>query len=132
MFILNIANKTIQECHNADAIKCFAKDTAKYKVAETKEELTGATVTAEPEGVEQAQEAQEEAETEQGVENTEQSTENESEGTTEAQNEESEEATVDYSAMKVEELRKVAKEKGIQGYANMNKGTLVEVIKAHE
>ena len=39
---------------------------------------------------------------------------------------------IDYAAMSVIELRKVAKEKGIQGYANMNKETLVEVIKAHE
>ena len=38
----------------------------------------------------------------------------------------------DYAAMNVAELRKVAKEKGIQGYANMNKETLIEVIKAHE
>lgn len=136
MFILNKTNNTIQECHNADAIKSFAKDTKKYQVAKTKEELTGAEVKAvETNGENATVDAQIEAQSPDSVsgeEITEQNQETGSEGTTEAQEQESEAAAVDYSAMKVEDLRKVAKEKGIQGYANMNKGTLVEVIKAHE
>ena len=136
MFILNKTNNTIQECHNADAIKSFAKDTKKYQVAKTKEELTGAEVKAvETNGENATEGAQIEAQSPDSVSGekiTEQNQETGSEGTTEAQEQESEAAAVDYSAMKVEDLRKVAKEKGIQGYANMNKGTLVEVIKAHE
>lgn len=136
MFILNKTNNTIQECHNADAIKCFAKDPKRYQVAKTKEELTGAEVkaveTKEEDAVVDTQIEAQSPESESGEEITEQNQENDSEGTTEAQGQESEAAAVDYSAMKVEDLRKVAKEKGIQGYANMNKGTLVEVIKAHE
>lgn len=136
MFILNKTNNTIQECHNTDAIKCFAKDSKRYQVAKTKEELTGAEVkaveTKEEDAVVDAQNEAQSPDSESGEENTEQNQESGSEGTTEAQEQETEAAAVDYSAMKVEELRKVAKEKGIQGYANMNKGTLVEVIKAHE
>ena len=37
----------------------------------------------------------------------------------------------DYANMKINDLRKIAKEKGIQGYNNMDKATLVAVIQAH-
>ena len=39
--------------------------------------------------------------------------------------------TVDYSTMKLNDLRKIAKEKGIQGYNNMDRATLAAVIQAH-
>ena len=41
MFILNKKNGSIQECHNADAIKVCRKDTDHYAVAATMEELEG-------------------------------------------------------------------------------------------
>ena len=37
----------------------------------------------------------------------------------------------DYANKKINDLRKIAKEKGIQGYNNMDKATLVAVIQAH-
>ena len=46
-------------------------------------------------------------------------------------NEDEEHPAEDYQSMSVADLRKVAKEKGIQGYGNMNKDTLVAVIMAH-
>ena len=39
--------------------------------------------------------------------------------------------TVNYEEMKLNDLRKIAKEKGIQGYNNMDKATLIAVIQAH-
>ena len=128
MFILNKTNNTIQECHNADAIKSFAKDHKRYQVAKTKEELIGAEVENEKPVAEEPQSHDSDA----GEEIIEQNQENGQEGTTESQEKDSEAVDVDYSAMTVEDLRKVAKDKGIQGYSNMNKATLVEVIKAHE
>ncbi len=38
---------------------------------------------------------------------------------------------VNYEEMKLNDLRKIAKEKGIQGYNNMDKATLIAVIQAH-
>lgn len=38
----------------------------------------------------------------------------------------------DYEHMGVKELRNAAKAKGVQGYVNMDKETLIEVIKAYE
>lgn len=128
MFILNKTNNTIQECHNADAIKSFAKDHKRYQVAKTKEELIGAEVENEKPVAEEPQSHDSDA----GEEIIEQNQESGQEGTTESQEQDSEAVDVDYSAMTVEDLRKVAKDKGIQGYSNMNKATLVEVIKAHE
>ncbi len=37
----------------------------------------------------------------------------------------------DYEAMNVQQLRKVAKDLGVQGYNNMNRATLLAVIAAH-
>jgi len=39
--------------------------------------------------------------------------------------------STDYESMNVEQLRKVAKELGVQGYSNMNRATLLAVIAAH-
>lgn len=132
MFILNKTNNTIQECHNADAIKSFAKDHKRYQVAKTKEELIGAEVENEKPVAEEPQNEPQSPDSDAGEEIIEQNQESGQEGTTESQEQDSEAVDVDYSAMTVEDLRKVAKDKGIQGYSNMNKATLVEVIKAHE
>lgn len=115
MFILNKKNGVITECNNEDVINHCKKHSDEYAVGKKPEELKGNAVPVpdeEPEEIEaEAIEPEEE----------------------EIEEEEAEpEAEVDYSTLSVAELRKVAKEKGIQGYANMNKETLVEVIKAHE
>lgn len=127
MFILNKASGMIQEMSNNDVIKACKADPNHYAVANTREELLGETPA---EGTELPQNDQEE---DAGEELPMNPPENDSEGSEDAQEDESEAVeSVDYSKMTVEELRKIAKDKGIQGYGNMNKGTLVEVIKAHE
>ena len=103
MFILNKKSGVISEASNEDVINHCKKNSDEYAVAEKAEELTGAAAPAE----------------------------NPAPADPEDEDPESTEET-DYAAMSVAELRKVAKEKGIQGYANMNKETLIEVIKAHE
>ena len=40
-------------------------------------------------------------------------------------------AAPDYADMKINDLRRIAKEKGIQGYMNMDKATLAAVIQVH-
>ena len=101
MFILNKTNNTIQECHNADAIKSFAKDHKRYQVAKTKEELIGAEVENEKPVAEEPQSPDSDA----GEEIIEQNQESGQEGTTESQEQDSEAVDVDYSAMTVEDLR---------------------------
>ena len=46
-------------------------------------------------------------------------------------NAEGNDQNTDYDKMNVQQLRKVAKEMGVQGYANMQRATLLAVIKAH-
>ena len=46
-------------------------------------------------------------------------------------NTEGNDQNTDYDKMNVQQLRKVAKEMGVQGYANMQRATLLAVIKAH-
>lgn len=114
MFIKNLKSGVISEVHNKDVIKHCKKNSDEYAVADTAEELTGA-----------AAPVEEPAPAEPEVEETAEEPEDETEET-------ETEPAQDYASMSVAELRKVAKEKGIQGYANMNKETLIEVIKAHE
>ena len=118
MFIKNLKSGVISEVRNEDVIEHCKKYSDEYAVAKTAEELAGAVApTKEPAPEEPEDAEQETAEPE--TEEPEKSTEDDAEDT-------------DYASMNVAELRKVAKEKGIQGYANMNKETLIEVIKAHE
>ena len=120
MFILNKKNGVITECNNEDVINHCKKHSDEYAVGKKPEELKGDAVPVpdeEPEEIEaEAIEPEEEEVAEEEIE----------------EEQEEPEAEVDYSTLSVAELRKVAKEKGIQGYANMNKETLIEVIKAHE
>lgn len=46
-------------------------------------------------------------------------------------NAEGNDQNTEYDKMNVQQLRKVAKEMGVQGYANMQRATLLAVIKAH-
>ena len=139
MFILNKRNNKIQECHNADAIKICRQDSANYAVAETMEELLGKALKkgqeqpetnagkecmaeeskVAPEAAQKAQEDTSEAE---------ETREAASDGWEQLPEEEKVEAL---EAKTVSDLRKIAKEIGIQGYANMNKGTLVAMIMNH-
>lgn len=146
MFILNKSTGIIQECTNADAIKSCRKDPDHYAVAGTKEELSGkkaeepqkepekVTPEGKPEGEQKAppegtQGAQE------GNGDGEQSTEGsqEPDASKEGANKEAPEGK-DEGALKdksVNDLRKIAKEKGITGYGNMNKDTLIAMIENH-
>lgn len=139
MFILNRNNMQIQECHNSDVIKVCTKDTKNYAVAATKEELETA-----------AGMAQKQPETNEAEENINggQKTDPEGtqggqggnpEGTNQQQNGQGdewknlpeEEKLAALEAKKVDELRKIAKAEGIQGYGNMTKDTLVAMIMNH-
>ena len=109
MFIKNKKSGVITEVSNEDVINHCKKNSDEYEVAD---KLSGFGKEPEPEEIEEVEDTEEPRE---------ESTENEETPVVE-----------DYSLLSVADLRKVAKEKGIQGYANMNKETLVEVIKAHE
>ncbi len=161
MFILNKKTKVIQECSNNDVVKACKKDAEGYDVADTMEALqdpkaaeaaqaaakekeeaeaaqTAAKAAEDEKAAQEAQEAAEKAAAEQqkaedekkaaeatqAAQDTTQSNETNADGTKESD-------AVDYQSMNVADLRKVAKEKGIQGYGNMNKDTLVAVIMAH-
>jgi len=120
MFIKNLKSGIITEIQNQDVIKHCKKHSDEYEVAES---LSGFGKEPKPE----------ETPIEEPEEEIEEPEEAETADEAEEETEEPEEASeVDYASLSVADLRKVAKEKGIQGYANMNKETLVEVIKAHE
>lgn len=139
MFILNKNTKVIQECNNSDVIKMCRKDTKNYAVAETKEELEGKAF----------QEPQEEPKNTEPEGNTNEEQKGAPEGNSEGQavgnepeskkeeGQESwkelpeEEKLAALESKKVEELRKIAKAEGIQGYGNMSKDTLVAMIMNH-
>lgn len=151
MFILNKKTKQIQECHNSDVIKVCAKDTKNYAVAATKEELAAVAAgmaqnqpeknqgeninegqKVAPEGTQESQGG-----TSEGAEGTEQQQEADHEGQGNAEGQDDwkrlpeEEKLAALEAKKVDELRKIAKAEGIQGYGNMNKDTLVAMIMNH-
>lgn len=128
MFILNRMSNMITECTHPDVIEVCRKDAKHYAVAKTKEELLG-----------NHQEPQEEPEKVEGEELEPEGKENEPEGTEkategnamnapEAAGELTEE---ELTAKTVKDLREIAKDAGIQGYANMNKETLVQMILNH-
>lgn len=152
MFILNKTTKTIQECHNQDAIKACKKDADHYAVAETREELLAPAK--EPEKAPEentgkpSQEPQNKPEEGKGGETPKEEQKNAPEGTQGAQGGTSEggqqdgtnedplntagdERLAELNAKKVAELREIAKAAGIQGYANMNKDTLIAMIMNH-
>jgi hypothetical protein len=114
MFIKNIKSGVTMECLNSDVIRQCAKDD-NYIVAETLQGINGEAATPNKPETVQTNEAEENTDSDEKSEP----------GTA------GEAADGDYSSMKINDLRKIAKEKGIQGYANMDKLTLAEVIKAH-
>lgn len=111
MFIKNIKTGMIHEVINEDVIRQCSKDD-NYIVSDTREGLNGAGAVTEnaipdAEEVEEITESEEENAPQEDMEK------------------------MDYSSMTVKELREIAKDKGIQGYKNMNKDTLIAVIEAH-
>lgn len=156
MFILNKNNQQIQECHNSDVIKVCIKDTKNYAVAATKEELAAVAAgmaqnqpemkqgeeninkeqKTDPEGTQAGQGGtSDEQQAAGGAGDNTQSTDPENtqqaDGQDDWKNLPEEEKLAALEAKKVDELRKIAKAEGIQGYGNMNKDTLVAMIMNH-
>lgn len=153
MFILNKTTNIIQECKNKDVIKVCSKDTKHYAVAATRAELE-AVAHQEPQG--EAKTSAPEGNTTQGQNGAPEGTqEGQGTGSEGKQPDESaagtqngnaeggqevdnawktlpeEEKLAALEAKKVDELRKIAKNEGIQGYSNMSKDTLVAMIMNH-
>jgi hypothetical protein len=114
MFIKNVKSGVTMECLNNDVIRQCTKDD-NYIVMETLNEMEAAAAT--PIKPETATISEPEE-----ITDSDEKSEPETAG---------EAAEDDYASMKINDLRKIAKEKGIQGYTNMDKLTLAEVIKAH-
>lgn len=153
MFILNKKTGNIQECHNADAIKVCRKDTDHYAVAATKEELEGKAANKPQNGPEKPEAGNTntpEKAAPEGAEGLREGKEGQQEGTGEGAGQEpgsgeekpgqvgedplngaGDERLAELNGKKVAELREIAKGMGIQGYANMNKDTLVAMIMNH-
>lgn len=134
MFILNKKTGTVQECHNNDAIKVCRKDTDNYTVSEKREELLkehAEEPKKEPEKEEAGNSSPDTKKDDSGAAEGAQDGEN-GEGKGQQESEGGAELTEEaLNAMKVEDLRAIAKEKKIQGYGNMNKQTLVAMILNH-
>lgn len=138
MFILNKKTGTVQECHNNDAIKTCRKDMDNYVVAETREKLLNKPAE-EQRNREAGNSSSDTTEADSGAAESVHEGENgEGEGQQQADEDklaagegagEPDEAAL--QAMKVDTLREMAKSKGIQGYWNMNKETLVVMIMNH-
>ena len=153
MFILNKKTGNIQECHNADAVKACRKDADRYLVAATREELEGKAANKPQEGLRKSEAGENTKEPEKAApEAAEKATEGKEEkqaaGTGEEKqagageektgqggedplNGAGDERLAELNGKKVAELREIAKGIGIQGYANMNKDTLVAMIMNH-
>ena len=137
MWIRNKVTNTLQEIHNADVIKICKKEPEKYELSEeypgdNKEVKAGTQAAAEKKTKEEAEKAAKEAEAKETAKKAEeeaaQAAAQAAAGGEGAGNDVTPE---DYANMKINDLRKIAKEKGIQGYNNMDKATLVAVIQAH-
>ena len=161
MFILNKKTGNIQECHNADAVKACRKDADRYLVAATREELEGKAANKPQEGLRKSEAGENTKEPEKAApEAAEKATEGKEEkqaaGTGDGEkagageekqagageektgqggedplNGAGDERLAELNGKKVAELREIAKGMGIQGYANMNKDTLVAMIMNH-
>ena len=130
MWIRNKVTNTLQEIHNADVIKICKKEPEKYELSEEypgdNEEVKAAEKKAEEEAEKAAKEAEAKAKAEGAAKKVEEAAQ--AAGGEGAGNDATPE---DYANKKINDLRKIAKEKGIQGYNNMDKATLVAVIQAH-
>lgn len=137
MWIRNKVTNTLQEIHNADVIKICKKEPEKYELSEeypgdNKEVKAGTQAAAEKKTKEEAEKAAKEAEAKAKAEEAAKKAEEEAaQAAAGVEGAGSDTTPEDYAKMKINDLRKIAKEKGIQGYNNMDKATLVAVIQAH-
>lgn len=141
MWIRNKVTGTLQEIHNADVIKVCKKEPDKYELSEeypgnNEKMKVAAQAAAEKKAAEEAEKAAKEAEEKAKAEEAAKAAE-EAAAQAAAQAAAGGEGAgtnagaVNYEEMKLNDLRKIAKEKGIQGYNNMDKATLIAVIQAH-
>lgn len=137
MWIRNKVTNTLQEIHNADVIKICKKEPEKYELSEeypgdNEEVKAAAQAAAEKKAEEEAEKAAKEAEAKAKAEGAAKKVEEEAAQAAAGGEGAGNDATPeDYANKKINDLRKIAKEKGIQGYNNMDKATLVAVIQAH-
>ena len=136
MWIRNKVTNTLQEIHNADVIKICKKEPEKYELSEEypgdNEEVKAAAQTAaEKKAEEEAEKAAKEAEAKAKAEGAAKKVEEEAAQAAGGEGAGNDATPEDYANKKINDLRKNAKEKGIQGYNNMDKATLVAVIQAH-
>lgn len=141
MWIHNKVTGTLQEIHNADVIKVCKKEPDKYELSEeypgdnekVKAAAQAAEKKAEEEAAKEAKEAEEKAKAEETAKAAEEAAAQEATQAAAAGGEGAgnDAGAVNYEEMKLNDLRKIAKEKGIQGYNNMDKATLIAVIQAH-
>ena len=148
MFILNKKTGTVQECHNNDAIKACRKDADNYAVSERREDLEKKPAEKPQKGPEKSESGNSSPDTEKADSGAAEGAQNGENGEGEGQQaagegqaaEEGKQAAGEgtgepdeaaLQAMNVATLREMAKSKGIQGYGNMNKGTLVAMILNH-
>lgn len=115
MFIKNLSTGMIHEMTNEDVIRQCSKDD-NYIVSKTLEGLESAV------DIPSTEESKETEPSEPGEPAPKEK---------EAELPQEKDVPPDYSAKTVKELREIAKDKGIQGYKNMNKETLIAVIEAH-
>lgn len=136
MWIRNKVTNTLQEIHNADVIKVCSKEPDKYEVSEEYPGDNEAVNAAEKKAKEEAEKATKEAEEKTKAEEEAKKDEEEAaraadQAAAGGEGDGSDATQEDYAAMKINDLRNIAKEKGIQGYNNMDKATLAAVIQAH-
>lgn len=141
MWIRNKVTNTLQEIHNADVIKICKKEPEKYELSEeypgdNEEVKAAAQAAAEKKAEEEAEKAAKEAEAKAKAEEAAKKAEEEAaqaaaQAAAGGEGAGNDATPEDYANMKINDLRKIAKEKGIQGYNNMDKATLVAVIQAH-
>lgn len=137
MWIRNKVTGTLQEIHNADVIKVCKKEPDKYELSEeypgnNEKMKVAAQAAAEKKAAEEAEkaakEAEEKAKAEEAAKAAEEAAAQAAAG---GEGAGTNAGAVNYEEMKLNDLRKIAKEKGIQGYSNMDKATLIAVIQAH-
>lgn len=138
MWIRNKVTGTLQEIHNADVIKVCKKEPDKYELSEeypgdNEKVKAAAQAAAEKKAAEEAEKAAKEAEEKAKSEEAAKAAEEAAAQAAAAGGEGAgtNAGAANFEEMKLNDLRKVAKEKGIQGYNNMDKATLIAVIQAH-
>ena len=141
MWIRNKVTGTLQEIHNADVIKVCKKEPDKYELSEeypgnNEKMKAAAQAAAEKKAAEEAEkaakEAEEKAKTEEAAKAAEEAAaQAAAQAAAGGEGAGTNAGAVNYEEMKLNDLRKIAKEKGIQGYNNMDKATLIAVIQAH-